>query len=76
MADDREGKTGEEQSEEGIGLEDARAKLGDLVLRAGFGNERIVLTRKGRKTAVLIGMKDFGRLEALDESPEPESAAA
>lgn len=74
MATDTEGKAGQEVLiDEGIGLELARATLGDLVLRAGFGNERIVLTRKGKQTAALIGMKDLKRLLELDAAT---SAAA
>lgn len=67
MATDTEGKPGgETQTEEGIGLELARSTLGDLVLRAGFGNERVVLTRKGRQIAAIVGLKDLERLRALD----------
>jgi prevent-host-death family protein len=54
------------ESDAGIGVDAARAKLGELTLRAGYGNERVRLTRKGKPIAVLIGMKDFARLESLD----------
>lgn len=49
-----------------LSLEDARDVLGRLVLRAGFGNERIELTYHGEPTAALVGMKDLARLREMD----------
>jgi prevent-host-death family protein len=40
-----------------------RASLGELLSRVGFGNERIAITRDGKKIAVLVSARD---LEALD----------
>jgi len=64
MSDQVERKDEDDQSE--VGVKRARAVLSDLVLRAGYGNERIGLTRRGKKVAYLIGPKDFERLRALD----------
>ena len=50
----------------GVGLKVARHNLSDLVLRAGYGNERIELTRKGKPICALIGLKDLERLRSLD----------
>ncbi len=51
---------------------DAREQLAELVNRAAFRNERIVLTRHGKDVAVLVSVDDLARLEALDEvSPRP-----
>lgn len=69
MPDDVERKPDADESEsaEGIGVAEAREVLGDLVLRAAYGNERVMITRKGRASAALIGMKDLERLRQLDE---------
>lgn len=42
---------------------EAKRQFGELLARAGFGNERIAITRHGKKIAALVGVKD---LEALD----------
>jgi len=56
----------EDVTAESFGLEGARKTLGDLVIRAGYGNERIVITRKGKPTAALVGIRDLERLRSLD----------
>lgn len=67
MANDTEGKTMDESvTDDGVGLELARATLGELVLRAGFGNERIPITRHGKQTAALIGIRDLEKLRSTD----------
>jgi prevent-host-death family protein len=51
---------------------EAREQLAELVNRAAFRNERIVLTRHGKDVAVLVTVEDLARLQALDEvSPRP-----
>lgn len=55
-----------DESDAGIGIVRARTILGELVLRSGYGNERIALTRKGKPLAFLIGLKDMERLKSLD----------
>lgn len=47
-----------------IGAEDARAQLGELIDRAGFKGERIVITRHGKPLVALIGMDDLAALDA------------
>lgn len=68
MPDDLERKqdVDETDSPEGVGIIRAREILGELVNRAGYGNERIPITRNGRQAAALIGMRDLERLRALD----------
>lgn len=79
MANDTDGKMATDLvTETAISVEVARATFSDLILRAGFGNERIQITRHGRPTAVLIGMKDLEKLQALDaksQDAEPQAAA-
>lgn len=38
----------------------------DLIGRAGFGNERFVVTVYGKERAAIIGMNDLERLRSLD----------
>ena len=45
------------------GAEEAKKIFGDLIARAGFGAERIVITRFGKEIAALIPISD---LEVLD----------
>jgi prevent-host-death family protein len=68
MPDDTERKQDDDESEtpEVVGIVRAREILGEIAMRAGYGNERIVLTKNGKPTAVVIGMKDLERLRALD----------
>jgi prevent-host-death family protein len=41
----------------------AKRKFGELLSRVGFGNERIAITRHGKKVAALVSAQD---LETLD----------
>jgi prevent-host-death family protein len=66
MARQADGKAATEGAEDGVSVERARTMLGELVLRAGYGNERILLTRRGKRAAALIGLRDLERLRALD----------
>lgn len=38
--------------------------FGDFLNRAGYGNERIVIVRRGKQVAALVGMSDFRKLPA------------
>lgn len=50
---------------------DAREQLAELVNRAAYGHERIVLTRHGKDLAVLVSIEDLALLQALDEKSAP-----
>jgi prevent-host-death family protein len=47
----------------------ARAEFAELINRAAYGHQRIVVTRHGRPIAALISAADLERLAALDSSP-------
>ena len=47
-----------------VSADKARAMLGELLDRAGIGNERIIIQKHGKNRAVLIGMQDLKKLEA------------
>lgn len=46
-----------------VGADDAKRSFGDLIARAGFGNERIVVTRHGKPIAAIVGLKDLAALQ-------------
>lgn len=48
-----------------IGADEARQQLGEIIDRAWDG-ERFVITRHERERVVLLGFRDFERLQALE----------
>ena len=46
-----------------VSAKDAKGQLGQLLSRVGFGNERIAITRHGKRIAALVSAAD---LDALD----------
>ena len=48
-----------------VTTKEARDQLSDLVNRAAYGKERIVLTRRGKGVAALIGLDDLLALEQM-----------
>src|ERR1051326_3155914 len=63
MADEN-GKT--TAGPETVSIDTARDVLGDLVLRSGFRDERIVISRHGKPLAALVGLADLKRLQESD----------
>lgn len=61
-----DGQDGTGKPVEEVGMDVLRDSLTDVVGRAGFANERFVVTRSGKPIAGLIGMRDLERLLALD----------
>ena len=45
---------------------DARERLSDVINRAAYGGERVVLMRRGRALAAIVPMQDVERLEAIE----------
>jgi prevent-host-death family protein len=46
-----------------VGIEEARAKLGQLAEEVSGGAEPIVLAKKGRALAVLLGRDEYSRFK-------------
>lgn len=66
MADqDAERKDGGEPIES-VPVVDIQRRISELMSRAAFGGDRIVLTRNGKEMAAIVGMKDLERLRAQD----------
>jgi prevent-host-death family protein len=51
-------------------INEARDGLGTIVARAGYGDQRIVITRYGVPLALVVGLRDFDRLAKLDAENE------
>jgi prevent-host-death family protein len=56
----------QEETARAYSTDEARDNLGPLILRAGFGNERIPITYHGELRAAIVGLRDLERLQSLD----------
>ena len=61
--------------EETVTVTQARAEFAELMNRAAYGGERIVVTRHGRPIGALVSAADLERLQQLDREREPGSGA-
>jgi prevent-host-death family protein len=52
----------------------ARSVLSDVVNRAAYGKERVVLTRRGKELAAVVPMEDLRLLEELEDRMDLEAA--
>ena len=59
-----------------VSLTQVKAALSEYVNRAAYGNERVIITSRGRPKAVLLSIEELERLEAplsvLDSTPTIE----
>ena len=54
-----------------IAVIDARKDLADVLNRAAYGKERVVLTRRGKDVAAIVPMDDLNILDAIEDlAPE------
>jgi prevent-host-death family protein len=54
----------------------ARDEFADMLNRAAYGKERVILTRRGRELAAVVPIEDVRLLEALEERMELQDARA
>lgn len=54
---------------------EAREVLSELVNRAAFGNERVILTRHGKDIAALVSIDDLELLKDIRTSPRGRQKA-
>lgn len=52
---------------------EVKARLSEIIGRIRFGEERIIVTRRGIHVAALISIDDLKRLEALDRQESAEA---
>ena len=55
---------------------EARGRLSEIINRAAFGKERIVLTRHGKSVAAVVPIEDLELLEKLEDKIDLEDARA
>ena len=52
----------------------AKNQFSDVISRAAFGKERIVLTRRGKPVAAVVPVEDLERLENMEDRADLEEA--
>lgn len=62
------------ESSTAMSAAEAREHFAEVVNRAAYGKERIVLSRRGRPVAALVSMDDLLLLEALEERADLAAA--
>jgi prevent-host-death family protein len=50
----------------------ARLDFGDLVNRAAYGKERVVLTRRGRPLVAVVPIEDLERLREMEDRQDAQ----
>ena len=53
----------------------AKNQFSDLLRRAEYGGERVIVERHGKPVAVIVSTYDLKRLEALEEADDVREAA-
>jgi prevent-host-death family protein len=53
---------------------EARERFSDIINRAAFGKERVVLTRRGKELAAVVPIEDMKLLEELENRLDVEAA--
>jgi prevent-host-death family protein len=53
-----------------ISTSEARERFSDLINRASFGFERVILTRRGKPVAAVVPFEDVEWLEKLDDEDD------
>jgi len=61
--------------EQMVNVKEAKAELSEMVNRATYGQERIVITGRGGAKAALISIDDLRRLEQIEVKAESELLA-
>jgi prevent-host-death family protein len=57
-----------------IGAREARVKFADVLNRAAFGKNRIVVTKNGKDVAALVPIEDLHALEDLEDRADSVAA--
>ena len=53
-----------------------RKRLAEVIDRAAFGKERVILARRGKAVAAIVSLEDVELLEALEDKMDLENARA
>ena len=55
---------------------EARDRFAEIVNKAGYGSERVVITRHGKRIAALVPLSDLDLLDAIEDLIDIEEARA
>jgi prevent-host-death family protein len=55
---------------------EARNNMAEIINSAGFGKERIILTRRGKGLVAVVPIDDLARLERLEDLEDLQAAEA
>ena len=53
-----------------------RKRLAEVIDRAAFGKERVILARRGKAVAAIVSLEDLELLDALEDKMDLENARA
>ena len=53
-----------------------RKRLAEVINRAAYGKERVILARRGKAVAAIVSLEDVELLEALEDQIDLENARA
>jgi len=59
-----------------VTMAEARDDLAELVNRATYGGERVILTRRGKPLAAIISAEDLAFFEELEDANDVRAAEA
>jgi prevent-host-death family protein len=59
-----------------ISTVEARKQISEIINRAAFGKERMILTRRGKELVALVPIEDVKLLEALEDRIDVKEAKA
>lgn len=59
-----------------ISTADARKNLADIVNKVAYGDEPVILTRRGQSVAALVSMAEFELLQQIEDRMDIEDAKA
>ena len=57
-----------------VSTAEARDQLAELINRAAYGKERVILTRRGKKLVALVPVEDLELLEKLEDEGDRQDA--
>ena len=58
-----------------ISTVELKANLSDVINRAAFGKERVVVTRRGKGLVAVVPVEDLTALQTLEDQRDMEEAA-
>jgi prevent-host-death family protein len=59
-----------------VSTREARENFSDVINRAAYGKERVILTRRGKALVAVVPIDDVKVLEALEDKVDLEDALA